>query len=131
MKFPPASLFFLALAACQPSPEQQARTARAAAENELMDRHDAAMQQTGRLFELKHKIGPATPAAAPYLHGLQAADHAMMAWMNRYQPDTTAPEAQRLAYLQQQQTALLAVEKQLRGTIDSASAFVAGQAAKP
>ena len=125
MRFPLPALLFSALAACTPAAETQAPSALAAAETDLMDRHDAAMLQTGRLFELKQQIGPPTPAAAPYVRGLQAADRAMLAWMNHYHPDTTAPEAQQLAYFRQQQTALAAVEKQLRGTLDSAATFLA------
>lgn len=105
-----------ALVACQPSASE--------VEADLMERHDKAMQQTGQLYELRNKIGTATPATAPYLHGLLAADNAMMRWMHRYHPDTTAAEVQRLAYFLEQQSQLAAVEKQLQTTIDSASLFV-------
>ena len=115
------------LAACSPATAPATPAAQAkAAEDHLMDRHDSAMAQVGHLFELRAKIGTAKPAnAAPYLHGLVAADGAMMAWMHAYHaPDSTAPAPQRLAYLQQQQARLDAVEKHLRGTIDSAAALL-------
>ena len=96
-----------------------------------MARHDSLMAQTGQLFELKAKITQAKVAnAAPYLRGLQAADNAMMSWMHQYQaPDSTMPEAQRLAYFQQQQQILSAVDKQQRGAIDSATALLKQQPA--
>ncbi|AMJ65271.1 hypothetical protein [Hymenobacter sp. PAMC 26628] len=116
------------LAACSPtttadSPAAAARTA----EDLLMDRHDSVMAQAGRLFELRQQIATAKPAnAGPYVRGLQAADNAMMAWMHGYHaPDTaTTPAPARLAYIQQQQAKLQAVEKQMRGTIDSAAALL-------
>ncbi len=115
------------LAACSPAtkPDSPADAARAA-ESQLMDRHDSVMAQAGRLFELREKIAAAKPAnAAPYLRGLQAADGAMMAWMHAYHaPDSTAPAPQRLAYFQQQQQKLAAVEKHMHGTIDSAAALL-------
>ncbi|OGX91745.1 hypothetical protein [Hymenobacter coccineus] len=117
------------LAACSPTTtaaDSPAASARAA-ENLLMDRHDSVMAQTGHLFELRQQISTAKPAnSGPYVHGLQAADNAMMAWMHGYHaPDTaTTPAPARLAYIQQQQTKLEAVEKQMRGTIDSAAALL-------
>lgn len=115
------------LAACSPTakPDSPAATAKAA-EDRLMDRHDSVMAQAGRLFELREKIATAKPAnAAPYLHGLVAADGAMMAWMHAYHaPDSAAPAPQRLAYFRQEQAKLDAVEKHMRGTIDSAAALL-------
>ncbi len=115
------------LAACSPgtaadSPAEAVR----AAESRLLDRHDSVMAQAGHLFELRQQITAARPAnAAPYLRGLQAADGAMMEWMHAYHaPDSTAPAPQRLAYYQQQQQRLEAVEKRMRGTIDSAAALL-------
>ncbi len=116
------------LAACSPTTTADAPAASArAAENLLMDRHDSVMAQAGRLFELRQQIATAKPAnPGPYMHGLQAADNAMMAWMHGYHaPDTaTTPAPARLAYIQQQQTKLEAVEKQMHGTIDSAAALL-------
>lgn len=124
-----------ALVACQPSGSSQDNQTDpvAAAQTSLMDRHDTLMARTGRLYELRQQLAapafranPRTPAA---LHGLLAADAAMMGWMNQYQaPDSTAPAARRLAYFQTQSQQLAAVEKQMQGTIDSATALVKGTA---
>ncbi len=115
------------LAACSPTtkPNSPAEAARAA-ENRLMDRHDSVMAQDGRLFELRKQIATARPAnSAPYFHSLEATHNAMMAWMYAYHaPDSTAPAPQRLAYFQQQQAKLDAMEKRMRGTIDSAAALL-------
>ena len=117
------------LAACSPTTtaaDAPAASARAA-ETLLMDRHDSVMTQTGHLYELRQQIATAKPAnPGPYVHGLQAADNAMMTWMHGYHaPDTaTTPAPARLAYIQQEQVKLQAVEKQMRGTIDSAAALL-------
>ncbi|TPG71695.1 hypothetical protein [Hymenobacter nivis] len=131
--FTPKTLFVAlaaaaGLAACSPTTTADSPAASArAAENLLMDRHDSVMAQTGHLFELRQQIAAAKPAGAvPYAHGLQAAENAMMAWMHGYHaPDTvTTPAPARLAYIQQQQAKLQAVEKQMHGTIDSAAALL-------
>jgi hypothetical protein len=95
-----------------------------AVEDSLMAHHDRAMSQTEQLFELKARlIAAKTPAKAPVINKMQAADEAMMTWMHHYQaPDSTAPAPQRLAYLQDQQKQLTAVEQQLRTALDSAQA---------
>ena len=124
-----AGLLGLSVAACQPATQQAAADPVAAAETSLLDRHDTLMVRTGRLYQLRQQLAapalkadPRTPAT---LHGLLAADAAMMGWMHQYQrPDTTLPAAQRLAYFQAQSQQLTAIEKQLRGTIDSATALV-------
>ena len=52
---------------------------------------------------------------------MQAADRAMMTWMHQYHaPDSLAPAPQRLAYLQDQQKQLGAIETQLKTALDSA-----------
>ena len=105
-----------------------------AIEDTLMAHHDRAMNQAERLFELKAKLMAAkTPAAtAPLLAKMQAADQAMMNWMHHYQaPDSTAPAAQRLTYLQDQQRQLAGVERRLRGAIDSATAALPQVPAAP
>ncbi len=116
------------LAACSPTATADAPAAAAhAAEENLMDRHDSVMAQAGRLFELRQQIATARPPnAGPYVRGLKAADNAMMAWMHGYHaPDTvTTPAPARLAYIQQEQAKLQAVEKQMHGTIDSAAALL-------
>lgn len=86
--------------------------------------HELAMNQTEQLFELKGRLTAAkVPANAPILLKMQAADRAMMTWMHTYQPpDSTAPAPQRLAYLQDQQKQLTAIEQQLRTALDSAQA---------
>lgn len=102
------------------SPATQAR----ALEDSLMTHHDRAMSQTEQLFELKGRlIAAKTPANAPVIRQMQAADEAMMTWMHHYQaPDSTAPAPQRLTYLQDQQKQLTAIEQQLRTSLDSAQA---------
>ncbi|GEM_PF-1228426 len=102
------------------SPATQAR----AIEDTLMAHHDRAMSHTEQLFELKGRlIAAKTPAKAPIIVKMQAADEAMMTWMHHYQaPDSTTPAPQRLAYLQDQQKQLTAVEQQLRTALDSAQA---------
>lgn len=120
----------LSMAACQPTTSATENPA-AAAENSLMDRHDTLMARTARLYELRQQLSapplktdPRTPAT---LRSLRAADAAMMGWMHQYQaPDTTAPAAQRLAYFQSQGQQLSVIEKQMQGTIDSATALVKG-----
>ena len=120
---------FLLLAACtapnQPTTEGAAASPASAAEMALMATHDSLMFQTDALFALKGQLtGDHTKAAAPYIHGLLAADHAMMAWMHQYKaPDTTAAPATRLAYFQQQQQVLAGVRRQYRATLDSATQF--------
>jgi hypothetical protein len=86
--------------------------------------HELAMNQTEQLFALKAQLTAAkVPAKAPIMVKMQAADHAMMTWMHTYQPpDSTAPAPQRLAYLQDQQKQLSAIELQLRTVLDSAQA---------
>ena len=121
------SLWVLLLAsACAPAPEQKQPSPAIGAEQAVMDRHDSLMVQTGQLFLLKERILRAKPpGAGRYLQGLQAADNAMMGWMHQYKaPDSTVAEAQRLAYFQQQQQILDAVEKQQRGIIDSVAALL-------
>ena len=126
-----AALFTGGLVACQPSASTSTADPVAAAETNLMDRHDTLMARTARLYELRQKLATpplkADPRSATAVHGLLAADAAMMDWMHHYQaPDTTAPAAQRLAYFQTQSQQLASVEKQMQGTIDSATALVKG-----
>ena len=118
------ALPFLLLAACQPTPPaDSARAAVAAAEANLMQRHDSAMAQTGRLYDLKDKIG-VREDGRPYVRGLNAADQAMTTWMNRYAPDTTKTTAQQLAYFQAQQAELATIVRRLGAALDSARTFV-------
>jgi hypothetical protein len=126
-----AALFSSILAGCQPSASTPATNPAAAAETNLMDRHDTLMVRMGRLYELRQQLAApslkADPRTAPTVRRLLAADAAMMNWMHQYQaPDTTAAPAQRLAYFQAQSQQLAAVEKQMQGTIDSATALVKG-----
>jgi hypothetical protein len=123
----PIALAAAALAACS-SPtisENDGPSEASAAEMALMSRHDSLMDQTAKLYEFKSKLsGYHTEAAAPYIHGLLAADGAMRAWMYQYKaPDTTAAPATRLAYYQQQQQKLDAVHRQYQTTLDSATRF--------
>ncbi|GAB3848428.1 hypothetical protein GCM10028822_11300 [Hymenobacter terrigena] len=117
------------LAACsspnKPISENGAASPASAAEMALMNQHDSLMAQTSQLYELKAKLsGYHSEAPAPYIHGLLAADKAMMSWMHQYKaPDTTAAPATRLAYFQQQQLILDAVQRQYKATIDSATRF--------
>ena len=114
------------LTACSPSAQKKPLSAAATAEKSLMARHDSLMAKTDLLFSLKTKIAATqSPATAPYLRGLAAADAAMMDWMHRYHaPDTTAAPAIRLAYFQQQQQVLARVREHFRTTIDSATLFI-------
>jgi hypothetical protein len=107
-------------AAATASPAAQAH----ALEDSLLSHHELAMQQTEQLFALKAQLTAAkVPASAPILAKMQTADRAMMTWMHTYQaPDSTAPAPQRLAYLQDQQKQLTAIEQQLKVTLDSAQA---------
>ena len=121
----------LALAACSRSSdniiaEKGKPSPASAAEIALMARHDSLMAKEDQLFSLKAKINAAhSPAAGPYLRGLAAADAAMMDWMHQYRaPDTTATNASRLAYFQQQQQVLAGVSQKFRATMDSASLFI-------
>ncbi|MBJ6109942.1 hypothetical protein JAO73_13045 [Hymenobacter sp. BT523] len=124
----PLALVALA-AACsspnQPIAEQGAPSEASAAEMALMNRHDSLMAETSKLYEYKAKLsGYHTEAAAPYIHGLLAADAAMMDWMHQYKaPDTTAAPAARVAYFRQQQEILAGVSRQYRATLDSAQRF--------
>ena len=118
------------LTACTASPdkpiaEQGPASPVAAAEMALMARHDSLMAQTDQLYSLKAQVSAAhSPTSAPYVHGLLAADAAMMDWMHHYKaPDTTAAPASRLAYFQQQQQVLASVHRQYRATLDSAIKF--------
>ena len=117
------------LAACsspnKPISENGAASPASAAEMSLMDQHDSLMAQTSKLYEFKAKLsGYHSEAAAPYIHGLLAADAAMMGWMHQYKaPDTTAAPATRLAYFQQQRQVLNAVQRQYKTTLDSATRF--------
>ena len=119
------------LAACsspnKPIAENGAASPVSAAEMALMNQHDSLMAQTSQLYELKAKLsGYHSEAPAPYIHGLLAADKAMMSWMHQYKaPDTTVAPATRLAYFQQQQQVLDAVQRQYKATIDSATRFQA------
>ena len=124
-----AALISLTAAACQPTPQTAAPDPVAAAETLVLDRHDTLMTRTGRLYQLRQLLTApalkANPRTAPTVRRLLAADAAMMGWMNQYhKPDTTLPAARRLAYFQAQSQRLDAVEKQMRGTIDSATALV-------
>ena len=117
-----------ALAACpsskEPIAENGAASPASAAEIALMARHDSLMAQTADLYKYKAKLsGYHSEAAAPYIHGLLAADGAMRAWMYQYKPDTAATPAARLAYLQQQQQILNRVHRQYQATLDSATRF--------
>jgi hypothetical protein len=102
------------------TPAVQAR----ALENTLLARHDSLMGQTEQLFELKAQLTAAkVPADAPVLAKMQTASQAMMTWMHAYQPpDSTGPAPQRLSYLQDQQTQLLAVQQQITAALDSGKA---------
>ncbi|GAA4497955.1 hypothetical protein GCM10023172_13840 [Hymenobacter ginsengisoli] len=115
------------------TPEAASPAAQAhALEDSLLAHHELAMQQTERLFALKAQLTAAkVPASAPIQAKMQTADRAMMTWMHQYQaPDSAAPAAQRLAYLQDQQKQLTAIEQQLRTTLDSAQATL-GRATAP
>ncbi|MGI4743656.1 MAG: hypothetical protein ACRYG7_51545 [Janthinobacterium lividum] len=102
------------------APATQAR----ALEDSLLAHHEVTMGQTEQLFALKAQLTAAkVPARAPVLARMQAADRAMRTWMHQYQaPDSTAPMAQRLAYLQDQRQQIDGIEQQLRVAIDSAQA---------
>lgn len=120
------------LGACQPATQTAATDPVAAAETSLLDRHDTLMVRTGRLYQLRQQLAApalkANPRTTRTVRRLLAADAAMMGWMNQYhRPDTTLPAARRLAYFQAQSQQLAAVEKQMQGTIDSATALL-GQA---
>ncbi|MDQ2772249.1 MAG: hypothetical protein M3Y54_17320 [Bacteroidota bacterium] len=137
-----AALAALALTAACTSPNQPVSeggtpSPATAAEMALMATHDSLMFQTDELFALKGQLaGYHTEAAAPYVHGLMAADHAMMAWMHQYKvPDSTAAPAARLAYFEQQQQVLGGVRRQFHSALDSANRFhtkhpAAGEAAR-
>ncbi|MFD2717241.1 hypothetical protein ACFST9_00840 [Hymenobacter monticola] len=118
------------LAACtspnKPVSENGGPSPASAAEIALMSKHDSLMAQTDQLMSLKGKLsGYHTEAAAPYIHGLQAADAAMMGWMHQYKaPDSTATAEARLAYFQQQQEKLKAVQGRFRSSLDSANRFM-------
>ncbi len=124
-----AALAATALAACsspnQPIAENGAPSEASAAEMALLNKHDSLMAQTAQLYEFKSKLsGYHTEAAAPYIHGLLAADAAMMSWMHQYKaPDSTAAPAARLAYYAEQQRILRQVQQQYRATLDSATRF--------
>ena len=123
------------LAACsshnKPISENGPASPASAAEMALMDQHDSLMAQTSKLYEFKAKLsGYHTEATAPYIHGLLAADAAMSSWMHQYKaPDTTAVPASRLAYFQQQQQILNAVQRQYKATLDSATRFTSAHPA--
>ena len=97
----------------------------------LMATHDSLMFQTDALMALKGKLsGYHSEAPAPYIHGLVAADNAMMAWMHQYKaPDSAATPAARLAYFQQQQQQLAGVRRMFRSSLDSATTFHAAHPA--
>ena len=122
---------FLLLAACsspnQPISEGAAPSPASAAEMALMATHDSLMFRTDELMALKGKLsGYHSEAPAPYIHGLAAADNAMMAWMHQYKaPDSTATPEARLAYFQQQQQQLAGVRRLFRSSLDSATQFQA------
>ena len=122
---------FLLLAACsspnQPISEGGAPSPASAAEMALMATHDSLMFQTDELMARKGKLaGYPSEASTPYIHGLAAADNAMMAWMHQYKaPDSTATPAARLAYFQQQQQVLAGVRRLFRSSLDSATKFQA------
>lgn len=105
--------------------ENGAASPASAAQMALMTQHDSLMAETAKLYEFKAKLtGYHTEAAAPYIHGLLAADGAMRNWMYQYKPlDSTAAPAARLAYFQQQQQVLARVSHQYRATLDSATRF--------
>jgi hypothetical protein len=119
------------LAACSspntPISENGAPSETSAAEMTLLNQHDSLMAQTEQLYKFKSKLsGYHSQAAAPYIHGLLAADAAMMSWMHQYKtPDSTATPATRLAYYQQQQKVLDGVSRQYKSTLDSATRFTA------
>jgi hypothetical protein len=110
----------------KPVSENGAPSPASAAEMALMSKHDSLMAQTDQLLTLKGKLsGYHTEAAAPYIHGLQAADAAMMSWMHQYKAsDSTATPETRLAYLTQQQQLLRGVQRQFRSSLDSATRFL-------
>ena len=118
------------MAACSPPnkpvSEQGAPSPATAAEMAVMARHDSLMAQTDQLYSLKARLSATrSPAAAPYVRGLVAADAAMMDWMHQYKaPDSTATPAARLAYFEQQQQVLAGVRRQYRATMDSATLFI-------
>lgn len=112
-----------ATTAAPATPEAQAK----AAQDSLLAHHDRLMGQADRLIALAARLQASPKPPRPLLARMQAADNAMMSWMHQYSPpDSTAPVAQRLSYLQTQQRQLAGVEKQLGGALDSATA-VAGQ----
>lgn len=124
-----AALFGLAATACQPTAPPQAADDVEAAQNTLLAQHDTLMKRSFGLYKLRQELSApalkADPRTAVAVHGLLAADAAMSAWMHGYHaPDSTAPAAQRLAYFRAQQQQLSAVEKQMQGTIDSATALL-------
>ena len=122
---------FLLLAACssptQPISEGGAPSPASAAQMAVMASHDSLMFQADELMARKGKLaGYHTAVAAPYIHGLAAADNAMMAWMHQYKaPDSTATPAARLAYFEQQQQQLAVVRRLFRSSLDSATKFQA------
>ncbi|MDO7886767.1 hypothetical protein [Hymenobacter cheonanensis] len=133
-------LLSLALPGCNNQPTTTTATpdaASPAAQAQVLDsvinhHHELAMNQTEQLFALRDQLTKAkVPAKAPIMAKMQAADRAMMTWMHTYQPpDSTAPAPQRLAYLQDQQKQLTAIEQQLRTVLDSAQATL-GRATQP
>lgn len=124
-----AASALLSLPGCDPktapaevlSPEAQTK----ALGDTLMAHHELAMGQAEQLIALAATLQQQPKPARPLLARIQAADNAMMTWMHQSQehaPDSAAPATQRLAYLQDQQRQLSAIEQQLKVTIDSAQA---------
>ena len=123
---PAVALLTLALLTSCGGPQKETLSAADAAEEAVISQHDSLMARTSQLYELKRRISSSqAPGGAPYVQSLEGANASMMNWMHQYQaPDSTASEAQRLAYFEQQRQQLEAVEARMRGTIDSARTFI-------
>ncbi len=121
----------LALSACQSGPNE--KDAQQELETEVMDLHDEAMADMGKIYRLRRNLGSLRDTLQAQsgdtatinllsrrIQELNDADEAMMDWMRRYQaPDTLAHE-QAMIYLRQEHEKMARVKALMDSTIANA-----------
>ncbi|WP_018479128.1 hypothetical protein [Pontibacter roseus] len=130
-KWPLYLVFPLLLAGCQSGPSEAEQ--QEALESEVMQLHDVAMADMGKIYRLRRSLTSLRDSLAQQstdtatvnllnqqITQLYKADEAMMSWMRQYKaPDTLAHE-QAMLYLQEEHTKMAGVKALMDSTIANA-----------
>ncbi len=129
----------LFLAACESTPATSASTKPTAVDSlrtVVMDLHNAEMGKMGEIIQLKRQLKDmlASEAGQDEASGtawgealtlLDSADFSMKSWMRNWaEPDSTLPQAEQIAQLQQQLESMEATRDLMNAAIQQATAYL-------